>query len=423
MAEVGASPTDQLLLERIGVRGGAFTAAKAAVATGLPMDVVEPRLLALAVASGARMRVSGAGEVSYGFPPHLRRLLLSRSWRLRLRASLHALWKLVFRLIRCGFGVVLVLLVLVVSVAVVVLGLALLIRLDDDAGDALGGLVGGTLELLARLVVAVVTDQLWWGSPGHYPSGEGQSSPKRVAFLESVYSILFGDGDPNQGLEQQRWKRIGGLLQRNGGVVIAEDLAPLLNLPAPPKDPQLATDCADQGMLPVLLHFDGRPEVTEQGQLVYRFPALQGQPVEGSAPEQPSPPLRERRIPFTHATQEQQFGYWVLTVSLLLLSVLLLQWSVTLSTVLTMLALVGLAYAGLLLVVPLLRSLWWRRRNAEIQTRNRLRRLWLDWTLTSAGLLQPKRRAASLWRDRQSVGERQIVYSTDRDCLEQEFDR
>ena len=260
------------------MRGGAWTTAEAAIGTGLPLDVVEPRLLALAVATGAQLRVADDGNVTYVFPAQLRRLLLARSWRLRLDAWLRKVWSVLFWIIRCSFGVVLVVLVALISLLVLLLGLALFWA-EDDAANALLSVVGGGLELIVRIVVAVLTDQFWIGSPGRFSSGNEQPPPQRVAFLESVYSILFGDGDPNQALETRRWQRIGAFLRHRGGVVIAEDLAPLLDLACLPSatdssQTALISEQADQGLLPVLLHFDGRPQVTDQGDLIYCFPSL-----------------------------------------------------------------------------------------------------------------------------------------------------
>ena len=74
MQEAGSSRHDQQLLAWIGSRESLVTAAEATVGVGLPLDAVEARLLALAVASGAQLQVSGAGEVAYRFPAHLRSL-------------------------------------------------------------------------------------------------------------------------------------------------------------------------------------------------------------------------------------------------------------------------------------------------------------------------------------------------------------
>ncbi|KAL4573577.1 hypothetical protein LXL04_020387 [Taraxacum kok-saghyz] len=49
-------------------------------------------------------------------------------------------------------------------------------------------------------------------------------------FIESVFSFVFGDGDPNEGIEEERWKLIGQYITSNGGVVTAEELAPYLDV-------------------------------------------------------------------------------------------------------------------------------------------------------------------------------------------------
>lgn len=429
----GRSTTDQALLSLLGARGGAWTTAEASIGTGLPLDVVEPRLLALAVASGAQLRVADDGNVTYVFPAQLRRLLLARSWRLRLDAWLRKVWSVLFWIIRCSFGVVLVVLVALISLLVLLLGLALFWA-EDDAANALLSFVGGGFELIVRIVVAVLTDQFWIGSPGRFSSGNEQPPPQRVAFLESVYSILFGDGDPNQALETRRWQRIGAFLRHRGGVVIAEDLAPLLDLACLPSatdssQTALISDQADQGLLPVLLHFDGRPQVTDQGDLIYCFPSLRHCPEASSSSstdhstlEGASLPLRERRIAFTHANQEQRWTYGILAVSLLGLSVLLLHWSLPLSSALVGIALFGLGYSLLLFALPLLRWFCWRRANVAIHQRNRWRQQWADWAQFHRDELVSKRREAACWRKTLPQISDGMVYTTEHDFLTQPID-
>jgi hypothetical protein len=417
------SKTDRALLKLLGVQGGAWTTADVAIGTGMPMDVIEPRLLSLAVASGAQLRVADDGNVTYVFPAQLRRLLLARSWRLRFAACLRKVWSLLFWVIRCSFGVVLVVLVVLISLLVLLLGLALFWA-EDDAANALLSIVGGAFELIIRIVVAVLTDQFWNGSPGRFPSADEQSPPQRVAFLESVYSVLFGDGDPNKALEARRWQRIGGFLRYRGGVVIAEDLAPLLDLETP-----LSSAKADQGMLPVLLHFDGRPQVTEQGDLLYSFPSLQPRPEEASSSpqahsivEDASLPLRERRIAFTYANKEQRWTYGILVLSLFGLSLLLLYWSLPLSAALVGIAFFGLGYSLLLLALPLLRWFGWRRANAAIHQRNRWRQQWADWAQHHRDDLESKRLEAARWRKSLPRISDGMVYTTEQDLLTQPID-
>jgi hypothetical protein len=77
---------------------------------------------------------------------------------------------------------------------------------------------------------------------------------------------VFGDGDPNQGIEEERWKLIGQYISSNGGVVAAEELAPYLDIDSIEK---IKDD--ESYILPVLLRFDGQPVVDEEGNILYRF--------------------------------------------------------------------------------------------------------------------------------------------------------
>jgi hypothetical protein len=201
---------------------------------------------------------------------------------------------------------------------------------------------------------------------------------------------------------------------------MAEGLAPLLDLPAPPAELQLGSDWIDQAMLPVLLHFDGRPEVTAQGQLLYVFPSLQspGQVEDPSLAQ----PLRERSIPFSHASPQQRWTYGALTLTLLLLSALLLHWSLSWALGMVALASAGLAYALLLSVVPLGRWWWLRRCNRAIQARNRGRQSWVDWIQQHRAGLAGKRRVAAERLLQQGPADGEVVYTTETDLLAQEID-
>ncbi|KAF9601172.1 hypothetical protein IFM89_017120 [Coptis chinensis] len=119
--------------------------------------------------------------------------------------------------------------------------------------------------------------------PYYYKRQQTKSDDNGMNFIESVrdkvhlsvyfqvFSFVFGDGDPNQGIEEERWKLIGEYIASNGGVVSAEELAPYLDVP--PKDETMQDD--ESYILRVLLRFDGQPEVDEEGNILYRFPSLQ----------------------------------------------------------------------------------------------------------------------------------------------------
>ncbi|MCT0225475.1 hypothetical protein [Synechococcus sp. CS-1328] len=422
------SAAERPLLRLLGERGSTLTAGEAAARTGAPLELVERELLALAVASGADLRVGNDGTVAYRFPRHLRRRLLARSFRLRLEAVLAWLGRQLFRLIRLSIGSVLVLLVLLVTLTLLVVGLVQLLR-SDDGVEAVGGLLLDGLQLLGQCIASLRIEP-----PGRRElraTKPDQQRQRITLFLESVFSVLFGDGDPNRQLEPRRWRRIGCFLSHQGGAVIAEDLAPLLDLPTRPADRERASEIADAAMLPVLLRFDGRPEVSEQGDLAYHFPSLQvrsGRPeaaIWGSqpdAPGTPSPPLRERRIPFSRTSSRQRWIYGGLSGSLLVLSPMLFDLIRPTPALLAVLAWFSIGYALLLLLLPLLRLPLLRWRNRRISQRNRRRRSWSSGGGAQTAQLNNKRAFARSFARHHSLGSDGLAYTTEEGLLEQQIE-
>ena len=113
-------------------------------------------------------------------------------------------------------------------------------------------------------------------------------------FLEAVFSFLFGDGNPNYNLEERRWKAIGTVIKNNKGSIIAEQVAPYLdNIDRYNKE-------NEDYILPVLTRFNGNPEVSPNGELIYHFPELQVT-VQESTQKSISTYLRERLYKFSEA--------------------------------------------------------------------------------------------------------------------------
>ncbi len=427
------------LLAWIGNRGRRCSVGEAAAGTGLALQEVEQGLLALVAEAPGRLQVADDGTLLFVFPPALRARLLARSGRRRLRALLQGVLRFAARVIRLSFGVVLVLVTTLVVVCLLVLLLVRLIA-SDKGGDVALGLLQVVAQVPATILDLLVSgigalaregsssaslQQLWsllWDLPG-----EG-SEPDSLGFLGAVFSILFGDGDPNARLEPLRWRRIAAFLRLHGGVVIAEDLAPLLDLPNCPSDPDRRRDLADAAMLPVLLRFDGRPDVSEEGDLIHRFPALPssaaGEVVPaGPVPAAPVPPLRERAHRFSRAGVEQRVAYGIGVGALLVLSPYLLAITPTWLPPVAWLARFAIGYALLLLLMPLLRLPLLHGRNRAIAVRNGRRRAWARAARNAGARLQKRRAAARLLRatEPQRPAPR-VIYDSGRDLLEQTFD-
>lgn len=441
--------TEDSLLAWIGVRGRRCTVGEVAAGTGLPLIQVEQGLLSLAAEVPGRLQVAEDGTLLFVFPPAVRARLLARSGRRRLQALLLGILRLAARVIRLSFGVVLVFVTTLVATCLLVL---LIVRLfSSDEGGEFGAallqalaqvpftivdlLISGIGSLAREGASGATLQQLWrllWDLPGE------AGDPDSLGFLSGVFSILFGDGDPNARLEPHRWRRIAAFLSLHGGVVIAEDLAPLLDLPDCPSDPDRRRDLADAAMLPVLLRFDGRPEVSEDGDLIHRFPTLPPQagvaavPGSPAAPRRlpagPVPPLRERAIRFSRTGLEHRVAYGIAVGALLLFSPWLLAITPAWLPAVAWLARFAIVYGLLLLLVPLARLPLQRLRNRAIAARNARRRAWAHAARGAFPALRRRRdlarrlaaeRRAAVGSDR--PGQR-LLYDSGKDLLAQTLD-
>jgi len=128
---------------------------------------------------------------------------------------------------------------------------------------------------------------------------------RELTFMESIYAFVFGRGDPNESLDVRRWRAIGALLRVNRGAVFAEQVAPFLDSVLLPKEDYAevqhgmfativdvvshvkrvfakksdaerdASRMHEGYMLEVLTRFSGYAEASDDGKLIYVFPALQ----------------------------------------------------------------------------------------------------------------------------------------------------
>ena len=71
---------------------------------------------------------------------------------------------------------------------------------------------------------------------GGYYGTTAVRDPEEMGFLESVFSYIFGDGNPNEGLEERRLSLVANMIRENQGSVTAEQLAPYCD-DAPPPNP------------------------------------------------------------------------------------------------------------------------------------------------------------------------------------------
>jgi hypothetical protein len=248
-------------------------------------------------------------------------------------------------------------------------------------------------------------------------SNFAEKHPKGNFFLD-CFSFLFGDGAPNSNLQEIRWQQIVRVIKENGGVVSTEQLSPFLD-----------GDRSDSGMiLGVLAQFNGRPEVTKSGYIVYVFPDYLDEKASAR-------PLNSEIVPYL---EEQEWKFSAsspgVTTKVLVLACLnfagswwLFKHIATIHMLhnLALLIDVLISYAVIFLAIPAIRLLAITILNEGIRRRNKRREAayWLQRS-QQADIVEELQEARQIRLQEQAnlSRDRRIVYSSDRDSLEQQFD-
>ncbi|KAL3701652.1 hypothetical protein R1sor_019674 [Riccia sorocarpa] len=407
---------------------------------GMKVTQAESALQALAADSDGYLEVSDEGDVLYVFPKDYRSRLTSKSLRLKAEPVLNKLQAAGSYLIRVSFGTALLAsIVIVYSTILVLLSSG---RSEEDNRGNRGGF--GNQRYSSGLQFYISPADIFWFWDPYYNRRQRTKSKGGMNFFESVFSVVFGDGDPNEGLEERRWKTIGDLIASKGGVVTAEELAPYLEVPPVSDEVSkyqplilLSAHNDEAFVLPVLLRFDGYPEVDRKGNILYHFPSLQrtakdwiGQKKENS---EDSFYLAERRWKFSKANKMEQ----ALVIGLGAVNLLGV---VVLGSMLRDLGLVGQlggtglipfatrllpwlqGYTAAFFAIPAFRWLLLQKRNTEIEERNRARISWAVSLQRANKALQEKLSSAREMAQRTFIGRDRIIYSTEKDLSEQSYD-
>jgi hypothetical protein len=407
---INANPQLMTAVEQLGYR---VTCGDVATHTGIQLELARSGLLSLANQTGGHLQVTDTGEVIYVLAPDFRQVLLRKSVKLRFNAWLDRVLAVGFYLIKISFGILLIASIGVVYLTILAITLAAIFGSDSgdgiDCGDGCG---------------ICVLDIGNWGNNSPAMTGENSSSGKKkfrksLNFLEAVFSVLFGDGNPNADLDQRRWTYIGNLIHRQQGVAIGEQIAPYLDSLGQGFDREY-----ENYMLPVLTKFNGIPEVSPTGQLVYHFPDLQATLKDDPKQFTRAPKyLRERKWKFSKATPDQtRWSIVLFAANLVGIGILATMLggisSSFVSGAMTVLSIYGLG----LVVIPACRYFWVKHRSGEVRNRNHLRQQQVS-LLQQGDLVQEKLDYAKQFAKQYKITDRDIIYTTEEDTLTQEFKR
>lgn len=268
------------VLQAIKKLGHKVSAADVAARTGLSLFESRIALNKIALETQAVLDVSQAGQITYKFFPGMEAIYGLSGAKKLLQLAGQALFQIAFFALRVSFGILLIASFITITFVFLVALIFILCGIQGaDSADGGSGLAGGlTFDFYD-----------WWDfgsffslspycgvhanvSDDHYalaaPTAEEFFNPKidqDRGFFHNCFSFLFGDGNPNKELKEKQWQLIAEQIRRNHGVVTAEQLAPYM----------LGARTDSAALLDVMVRFDGIPEVTSSGNIVYCFPSLQ----------------------------------------------------------------------------------------------------------------------------------------------------
>eukprot|EP00968_Pinguiococcus_pyrenoidosus_P019859 scaffold2224_cov261-Pinguiococcus_pyrenoidosus.AAC.32 len=283
--------------------GGRVTAADVARLSGTDLREAKKSLTALATLTQGALEVSEDGDIVYNFGRNVEgQLSASSRVAAAQRTFREKVFPVLFYLVRVGFGVSLVVSVVIVYAAILAASSQ---RSDEERRD-----YGGPNFYFGPSIF-----DLFWYRPyyGYYYGPDyrwsaGPAPRPELGFFESIFSFIFGDGNPNNGMEREQLRLCAKTIRENGGAVTAEQLAPFLDI----SDDYVrqtndalggegsAYDVDESFMLPILTALRGEAVVTEDGDIVYVFPELSATTAEIDAsaalPSRPYPNLSELQL-------------------------------------------------------------------------------------------------------------------------------
>jgi hypothetical protein len=421
------NPTIMKAVEQLGYR---VTVGDVAAQAGLHINLAQQGLLVLASEAGGHLQVAESGEIAYLFPKNFRTILRNKFWRLQLQEWWEKIWRVLFYLIRISFGILLLLSIVLIFVAIAIIVIS--INSSNDNNNSGGGSSrdsggGGGIFFFSNFWGP---DIFWFFDPGYdrrYRSrtADNSSESSQMNFLEAIFSFLFGDGNPNTDLEERRWQEIGTVIRNSRGAIAAEQIAPYLDHLGKGEEREL-----EDYILPVLTRFDGRPEVSPDGEIVYHFPQLQTTAKEWQV--QPVPAfLRERPWYFSQASSGQMMlsiGLGSLNFVGALVLGSLLRGGIAaklggLVAFVNSIYWILLAYGIGFLAIPLIRYFWIQWKNSQVEAQNQKRQEQAVRLTRADATLQKKIAYAQQFATQNVINPEDLAYTSERDLLDQQIEQ
>lgn len=407
------------MLDAIRSLGLRVTAADVAATTGLPLNATIRELNGIASDTSAILQVSENGTIAYLFKIDPEIAFRAKGLRKAALIILEKVKNAALWMVRCSFGILLIgsiLTLLVIFAVAVAFAMTAADGADGDL-DIMGGdidALDGDLDFNFFDLVNLTMFFTWWHRDVTEIDYYGHKLQTReTGFVSNCFSFLFGDGDPNRNFEETAWKNIADIIRLHNGVITAEQVGPYL------KDLG-----SDNSIFPVLVRFDGTPEVTNTGHIVYQFPSLQQtaaghvfNPVPMYAQEEQwkFSKIPAKRLDLVFYFAGANLAGWYAVAGNLSRLEFLMPWKWLIELLLT--------YALFFIAFPMVRSICNSVRNAWIEVCNNQRKRNAE-LLTKATLQAKIQEAQQFALAMQWHDPNQLAYTTEKDVLDQdpEFD-
>lgn len=399
----------QQVISAINSLGRKVTAADIATKTGLKLNEATLLLNTVASETQGNLVVSKEGQIAYQFKPAFQTAYLTKGLMAVFEKLTKSLFRLMLFLLRISFGIMLILSLLIIAIAVFVI-----IMRGSYSSDS----KGRSSFRLSFFDLRLLEDIFFWNF-AYRRHNRGLNQPttsyrKDGGFLMNCFSFLFGDGNPNLNLEERKWQEIAGLIRSKQGVVTSEELAPYTGA-----DPRF-----EDGVLPVLVRFNGKPEVTDTGNIVYMFSDLSYTASEYGYSDSKQDYLYEWKYKFSECSMDALIPVIILAAINFLGSLWLHAQTIRYIDLAAFgpISSVLVIYGTLFITIPAIRYFVISYLNGRIELRNRHRQ---DFALKLRSpdpqLSQKLNEAKTFQTKTQNISAAEISYTTEKDLLDQDL--
>jgi hypothetical protein len=255
---------DEALVQALRGKKGRLTKADAVTASGLPSYMVEDSLERLLGRYRSHLEVTEDGELLYSFDPKL-----ERRGEPTLAERARAAGRVLARAGMWVFKAWIMVTLIVYVIAFVILVLGMMFGSNDNRRRDDRGFGGDGLGWLWWFLMP----DFGYGYRDRYGRPIGGPAPRarlgrggqpKKKFIYSVFDFVFGPARPERDkLGDER--EILAYLREHDGRITATDLVAMFGWSYPR---------AEEEVTRLLVDYDGEPEVTDEGVIVYEFPKL-----------------------------------------------------------------------------------------------------------------------------------------------------